>query len=336
MHLEINQRLDRSPTRFNDLQVELRTVWNSLRPSVALRKLSFRNCLPALQGEEVAASNCLRTLSIENVHCDYGRVLQILSQCPNLETLLLSIQRPPSTQQPEGILPPAAPDTALAPVPLPDHPITFCSLSRLSMHQMDTGSCQILLQHMHTPNLTFFSLWNRGLSEIHDRIAKGEKTYDIMAPFGEAVIAFTAKAPQLQTFHVTNSVLPDRHLLQVLGHMTSLEELHLTMMNVGSLIFRGLSRPSTSNMDKDTKSMLCRSLRRLSLVGCDFVTDDHILDVVLARNGSDSTTVPITFLDIRQCCKVSQKGLRSVRGNDMLLYCTGVLTRVRADGEDKS
>ncbi|THH23127.1 hypothetical protein EUX98_g8051 [Antrodiella citrinella] len=321
IQLALDRRLDRSSHiagMMSDSHVEIPKLWASLRNSTKLRTLSFRRCLPILPEEHQGGASRLRSLSIVNVDCDYGRMLQILSHCPNLSTLHLSVCPPSASSATAQVAEPSA-DTHLSPVPLPATPIFFPSLSRLSMHQMDTESCQIILQHIKTPILSFFSLWNHGLSEIEGRIMAGEKTYDIMAPFGEAVVTFAAQASQLRTFHITNSALPDRHLLQVLGHMESLEELRLKRMNIGGLLFRGLSRATKPIA---SRPVLCRSLRRLSLFGCEFVTDDHLEDLIFARSARRSLTVPISFLEVDRCKNVTQEGMRDLKEEDPSLNCT--------------
>ena len=270
------------------------------------------------------AASRLTNLSLLGVDCDHGRALQIFKGCPRLEILNMVFvvqHRPPHYFN----IP--AEDSPPTPIPLPQSPIVLSSLRHLSIAAATT-SCKVYLEYLHTPHLQHLSVQNHGLAEIADDIAKGEKTYDIMAPFGEAVILFASRTPQLESFRIHNSALPDRHLLKVLSHMRSLKELWLSSMNVGTLVFRGLARSegSAPSVEVRPKPALCPSLQRLHVLGCEFVVDSHIHDLVRVRSFS--------FLEVRRCAKVTQETILNVAAAQPHLHTWIEIEEAVAEIED--
>lgn len=288
----------------------LSNIWKSLSPLSNLHTLSFSQCFPGLQEDNLVVISLLSKLAIEHVDCEPGHILHILSECTNLTDLRLSLRmKPPNTQH----LAAEESDDALIPTPLPEYRLSLPSLTHLSLHKMTTEVCKVYLRYLHAPNLAHFALRNRGLMEIDSRIEQGEKTYDIMAPYGDEVLAFVSQTPNLRSFHIADSPLPDRHLLRVLGEMRGLVELELSLMDVGTLVFRRLARASSLSGSKEANSVLCPSLQRLRVIGCDFVSGSHLLDVIRARNSRRSSTVAISFLEVGNCSQVSSEDALELR-----------------------
>lgn len=308
VHLSLNRYIGRIPTSilFSEFHARLPDVWTSLSRQPNATRLSLIRCLPELQSGHpgLAASARLRFLSMQDVDCEHVQMLHILAGCPNLETLHLSLhihsvlRRDLAVDVSEDLI-------DAIPASLPEEPVMLHSLKRLSLHKMTTESCTVYLDHLDTPNFLHLSIRNEGLMEIAQQITQGAKSYEVMAPFGEAMTSFVAHTSQLQSFHLDDSPLPDRHLLKVLRRMQSLKDLRLSKVDVGTLGFRGLAKLELGGTGSSPRLALCSALEKLQVVECDFVMDEHLLEVARART-AESADRSLAFLEVRQCPKVTE------------------------------
>ncbi|TCD71154.1 hypothetical protein EIP91_012102 [Steccherinum ochraceum] len=291
-----------------EFRARLEDIWKTLQPAEDLRKLSFRRCLPTLQGDFLAASSRLTHLTIHDADGDHAHMLQVLSKCGNLISLNLSFRPLPATsiKLDHFDIDPDPPTTA--PTPFPDFPIILPSLIDISFDKMATDTCGHYLQWLSTPSLRHFAMQNLGLAEIEHRIASDEKTYEIMAPFGDSMTAFMQRVTCLQTMQIVNSPLPDRQMLQVLSHLSDLQELSLGEMNVGGLLLRGLGRVHAGTKP-NAPLVTCRELKILKLVDCDFVTGTQLVELVRRRSCKEAEIVPLQRLDVEACVQVLRNDL---------------------------
>ncbi len=281
----------------------MKYFWN-FSPLVSY--LVCRECIPnslRSNGEILATPGHLRCLDISTVTICPNELLSVLSSCINLCILQL------------GNIEDVSKYSSSSPVV---EVVTLDALQDLSVTTISSTYCCVLLQALKAPQLTKFKISNCGLAELKECIDKGIKTYDAMAKFGTIIAAFLEPSPLITTLHISDSPLPDRYLVGALKQLPHLNELRLTAVLVGAPAFRALtSLTECLGAGQDhIKKAVCPSLQRLQVLRCDLLDGSLLIDLVKARNGPRSTTLPITSLLVEECKKVDQRCLRDIQKID--------------------
>ncbi|KAF9013505.1 hypothetical protein BDQ17DRAFT_1321331 [Cyathus striatus] len=238
---------------------------------------------------------CITEVTFNNIRTSPLALLQFLTVCSSLETLLFS-------SWPHDDEPP--------PTPLP-----VVSLPELrTLHVKSTCSARAILSSLHTPRLrnlylTHLNVDFRLQGEYHEDGDSDDEAHDFsQSPWSDHATGMGLRKlisrsnPPIKILEMDFSDMRTKDFKYVFDRLTELQEFRIVASDMSDNVINFL-RPQTdmaSLGSSEKTSLRLPHLRELRLVNCNRLTGDAIVDALLSRLAYTDAETPLdTLEDIR-------------------------------------